>query len=229
VMKIELNGQLQKSTIAQLKTAGITGIVFIELDQLKQDDDYRSPKLSFPSKYPVIPSRPSDISVFITDASKIIQSIKDIDFKGISDQLKSTTKAIESFLEGKHFNNVMTNLESTSANLDSAIGKINKTLAAGTVDTALKETVNTLSDARQLINTARKEIDALKLAEKAVKTGVYLEELDKKTKSIANNLQDTSEYLRTTSENLQKLSENLNNNPSELIYQQPPPAKKILE
>jgi phospholipid/cholesterol/gamma-HCH transport system substrate-binding protein len=34
VMKIDLEGDLQNHTIATLKTAGITGIVFIELDQI---------------------------------------------------------------------------------------------------------------------------------------------------------------------------------------------------
>ena len=35
IMKIDLEGDLQHHTIASLKTAGITGIVFIELDRIK--------------------------------------------------------------------------------------------------------------------------------------------------------------------------------------------------
>ena len=50
-----------------------------------------------------------------------MQNMKEIDFKGISNQLKNTTKAIETFLAGKHTTNAMANIESTSANLDKSI------------------------------------------------------------------------------------------------------------
>jgi hypothetical protein len=50
-----------------------------------------------------------------------MQNIKEIDFKGISNQLKDTTKAIETFLAGKHTDSIMTNMDSTSANLDKSI------------------------------------------------------------------------------------------------------------
>ena len=101
VMKIDIESDLQKLTIATLKTAGITGIVFIELDQLKSGDLSNSPKLTFKSSYPVIPSRRSQMSRFMADTGVIMQNIKDIDLKGISNQLKNTTKAIENFMEGK--------------------------------------------------------------------------------------------------------------------------------
>ena len=148
VMKIDLEGDLQKQTIASLKTAGITGIVFIELDRIKTGELSNSPKITFKSSYPVIPSRRSEISRFLADTGVIMQNIKDIDFKGISNQLKNTTQAIENFVEGKRVNNIVANLESTSANLDQTIAKINKTVAEGKVDRAVNEALGVLSDAR---------------------------------------------------------------------------------
>ena len=229
IMKIDMESDLQKQTIATLKTTGITGIVFIELDQLKAGDLSNSPKLTFKSHYPVIPSRRSQISRFVADSGVIMQNIKDIDFKGISDQLKNTSKAIENFVEGKRINNIMTHLESTSSNLDQAISKINKTMNDGKVDRIVNQTMEVLSDAHQLIGQAKNEIDALKLQEKADRTDILLKDIDKKTKAITNELQDTSEHLRITSENLQKLSDNLTRNPSELIFSKPAPPRKAME
>lgn len=120
-MKIDLSADLQYSTTAQLRTLGITGIVFIELDRLKKSDRSSSPIINFKTVYPVIPSRPSEISRFLSDTDAIMQNIKEIDFKGISNQLKNTTHAIETFLAGKQTTNVMTNIESTSANLDRSV------------------------------------------------------------------------------------------------------------
>jgi phospholipid/cholesterol/gamma-HCH transport system substrate-binding protein len=229
IMKIDIESDLQKLTIATLKTTGITGIVFIELDQLKSGDLSNSPKITFKSRYPVIPSRRSQISRFVADTGVIMQNIKDVDLKGISDQLKNTSKAIENFVEGKRINNIMTHLESTAANLDQAISKINKTVSEGKMDRVVNETMGVLSDAHQLIGQAKNEIAALKLQEKADRTDILLKDIDKKSKAITNELQDTSEHLRVTSENLQKLSDNLKRNPSELIFSKPAPPRKAME
>ena len=229
IMKIDIESDLQKLTIASLKTTGITGIVFIELDQLRTGDLSSSPKITFKSSYPVIPSRRSEISRFLADTGVIMQNVKDIDLKGISDQMKNTSKAIENFVEGKRVNNIMTNLESTSANLDHAISKINKTVSEGKLDRVVNETMGVLLDAHQLIGQAKNEIDALKLREKADRTDILLKDIDKKAQVITNELQDTSEHLRVTSENLQKLSDNLKRNPSELIFSKPAPPRKVME
>lgn len=229
VMKIDLKGDLQKQTVATLKTAGITGIVFIELDQIRAGDLIGSPQITFTSNYPVIPSRRSQISRFVADTDVIMQNIKDIDLKGISTQMKNTTQAIENFVEGKRLNNIMANLESTSSNLNQAISRINKTIAEGKVDRAANETLEILSDARQLIGQARGEIEALNLKEKSSRTDALLDNMSKKTKAITNELQDTSENLRVTSENLRKLSDSLEKNPRELIFSRPPPPRKAME
>jgi len=229
IMKIDLEALLQKKIVATLKTAGITGIVFIELDQLNPGDLSVSPKMNFKSSYPIIPSRQSGIGRFLDDTGVIMQNIKNIDIKGISDQLKNTSKAIENFVGGKRVNNIMNHLESTSNNLDQTMARINKVVAEGKVDQVANETMGILSEARQLIGQAKKEIDALKLQEKANRTDVLLEDINKKAKVITNELQDTSEHLRVTSENLQKLSESLTKNPSELIFSKPAPPRKAME
>jgi phospholipid/cholesterol/gamma-HCH transport system substrate-binding protein len=228
-MKINLSGDLQKHTYAQLKSAGITGIVFIELDRVRDGENFEPPTFKFNAPYPVIPSRRSDISRFLADTDRIMQNIKEIDFKGISSQLKNTTKAIETFLAGDRINRIMSNLESMSVNLDKSVAKINKTIAEGKIDDVFKETSQTLANARQLINRARQEVEALNLAQRTASTGVILDTLDKRTNSITLDLQDTAENLRITSEYLQKISESLNSNPSELIFSRPAPPRKFME
>ncbi|HAR49410.1 MAG TPA: hypothetical protein DCR81_04780, partial [Smithella sp.] len=229
IMKIDLEGNLQERTVATLKTAGITGIVFIELDQLNPGDLSVSPKMNFQSSYPIIPSRRSGIGRFLDDMGAIMQNIKNIDIKDISDQLKNTSRAVEDFVKGKRINNIMNHLESTSSNLDQTMARVNKVVAEGKVDQVANETMATLNDARKLIGQAKKEIDALKLQEKADRTDILLGDINKKAKVITNELQDTSEHLRVTSENLQKLSESLTKNPSDLIFSKPAPPRKAME
>jgi phospholipid/cholesterol/gamma-HCH transport system substrate-binding protein len=128
VMKVDLTEDLQSHTETQLRTAGITGIVFIELDQVKPGEKSSSPTIGFKTKYPVIPSRRSDISRFLADTNEIMKKIKAVDFSGLSDQLKNTTKAVEAFLGGKHTGNIMANLESTTANIDKSMENLRVTM-----------------------------------------------------------------------------------------------------
>jgi phospholipid/cholesterol/gamma-HCH transport system substrate-binding protein len=229
VMKVDLKGDLAKHTIATLKTAGITGIVFIELDQIQEGDLANSPKITFTSPYPVIPSRRSNISRIMSDSAAIIQSVKEMDIGGISKQLKDTTKAVEDFLRGKKVNAIVDNLEATSANLNQAIAKINKIVNEGKVDRAVYETMDVLSNARDLIRQAKDEISTLDLKRKSARSDMLLDDIEKKTSVITDALQDTAENLRMTSENLQKLSDSLERNPSELIFSKPAPARKHME
>lgn len=229
VMKINLSNDLQNNIVAQLKTAGITGIVFVELDRIRPGEKVDFKTVNFQTPYPIIPSRRSEISRFLADTDNIMQNIKQIDFRGISNQVKDTTKAIETFLAGRHTKKIMSKLESTSVNLDQSVAVINRIVAGGKVDSIVQETSDTLLNARQLINSAKKEIEALNISGQTARTGAILDNLDKRTNSITIELQETAENLRITSEHLQKLSESLNNNPTELIFSRPEPPRKILE
>lgn len=228
-MKINLSNDLQNNTVAQLKAAGITGIVFVELDRIKPGEKVDFQTVSFETSYPIIPSRRSEISRFLADTDNIMQKIKQIDFQGISNQVKDSTKAIETFLAGDRTNKIMRKLESTSVNLDQSVARINKIVAEGKVDNIVQETAETLINARQLIKSAKKEIEALNISGHTTKTGMILDTLDKRTDSITIELQDTAENLKTTSEYLQKLAESLNNNPAELIFSRPAPPRKFME
>ena len=44
VMKINLKEDLTRTTIAQLKVAGITGLVFVELDRKQPEDEKKAPR-----------------------------------------------------------------------------------------------------------------------------------------------------------------------------------------
>ena len=128
VMKVKLAEDLQSHTETQLRTAGITGIVFIELDQVKPGEKSSSPTISFKTKYPIIHSRRSEIIRILDDTNEIMKNIKAVDFSGLADQLKNTTKAVETFLGGKHTNNIMANLESTTANIDKSMENLRVTM-----------------------------------------------------------------------------------------------------
>ena len=229
LMKIDLENHLQNRTVASLKTAGITGIVFVELDQMAPSQPLASPALSFKPSYPVIPSRRSDINRFIGDTALIMQSLKTIDFQGISDQIKLTAKAIEDLASSRKLQSIMAHLESASASLDEAAIGINKTVSSARLSQTLDQTAKALADARRLIEQVQTEISALDIRDKALRTDALLSALDGRMQTITNDLADTSDNLRETSTNLKKFSDSIQRNPSELFFEPPPPPRKMME
>lgn len=226
VMKINLEGDLQENTVSQLRTAGITGIVFIELDRKSADEVDHSPAIDFAAEYPIIPSRPSELRQILSGVDEVIQNIKQVDFGGLSTQFKAVGKATENLLTGKKMNSIMANLEATSASMERTLSRIDGVVATGTIEELLESTKVTLREAQTLIADAHKEVNALKLAETSEKANNLVEGLDRRSRAITTELRVTSENLQQASESLQNLLDRLTTTPSDLIFSAPPEPRR---
>jgi phospholipid/cholesterol/gamma-HCH transport system substrate-binding protein len=219
LMKINLRGEKTRELVAQLRSAGITGLVFIELDQKDPKDpkDPRapdlSPKIEFATEYPVIASRPSDITMFLSSLERILTGVKTIDFKGISNQIHTTVTAINKILTGENADHITKNIDSITAKLDTIAGDIQRLTAEnGSITNILGETKGFLTDGRAFINTARDELQS---------AGSLINGLDGNSRSLAVDLKIVSENLRRASDSLNTLLEQLDNSPSQVIFSNP--------
>lgn len=89
VMEIEQDYSLDENLVAQLKAVGITGSMFIEIDRIADDQRRPSRVLSFPSEYPVIQSKPSEIRRILSGVEDLLQQIKAADMEGVSIKTKA--------------------------------------------------------------------------------------------------------------------------------------------
>ena len=89
VVKIDLEGDVEQSIVTQLKAAGITGIVFVELDRRQPEETVFLPPAGMKTDYPVIPSQPSQTKQMLSSIDRIMEMIVQVDLKGISDQIKA--------------------------------------------------------------------------------------------------------------------------------------------
>jgi len=213
-MKINLREDLQKNIVAALKAAGITGIMFVDLDRRKPGDPDLSPKIEFPSEYPVVPSRPSELQRIFAGINDVVEKFNQIDAKALSKQLIATTKAIEDFFKGKEMTGIMTRMESATGNLDQITARVNQVLASGSLDQILAEAQETLKGTRVLIATANGQILAMKLPETVART-----------RALTQELQTTSANLRQSSESLELLLQRLYGRPSDILFGKPPPKR----
>lgn len=225
IMKINYSGDLD-NTIARLKMAGITGIVYVELDHRDTGDINNSPKITFTPEYPVIPSNPSDIKQIFTGVDSVISQINRVDFKGISDEIKMTARSINTFVSGAETKRIMHNLDTMTASLEKAADKINRIISDGKVDEILDDAWESIKEAKVVVKKVREEVDALNLAETSDKANRLLDNANRKTRLIAEELQVTGENLRRASEHLEEALDRLKADPSDIIFSDPPAKKR---
>ncbi len=212
VMKVNLKDDLPHTTIAQLKVAGITGMVFVELDRQKKGEAEASPKLTFPSEYPVIPTRASEIAKIMTGVNAAVDKLKEVDTQGISNQVKSTAAEIEIFFKGKDMQTILANVKAMTASLKDASARLDKTMASGKLDDILQETRNTLKETKALALSLQKEIQDL-----------HLGEVVGKTQALVNReIKTTTEKLQQVSDKMEDFADRIKDRPPDLLFGKPP-------
>jgi phospholipid/cholesterol/gamma-HCH transport system substrate-binding protein len=180
VVKINLKGKLEQDYVSQLKAAGITGIVFIELDRKDPGKPDFSPKINFAAEYPIVSSQPSDIKQILGAVENVIDKIKQIDTQGISDQIKTTTKEIGDIVASENMRGVLEGAHAAVDNLNGVIGKVDQALSEGRIEAVLSEAKNSMLKLQTLIGAMEGEIRSLNLS----KTGANLESATAKLDGI---------------------------------------------
>lgn len=242
VVKIDLEGDIERSIVTQLKAAGITGIVFVELDRQEPDEPIFIPPAGMKTVYPVIPSQPSQTKQMLSSVDRIMDKIALVDLSGIAEQLKQTSRAIEASLTGREMVNILKNLDSSTAALDRNLQRIDRILAEGKADSIVSaldqgigearqgigetragigETREGIAEIRKLLAAIGKEVEDLKTAEIAGKSKNLIKEVDRRTKAVASDIESTTDEIRQAVESLRMLIESLRENPSDLLFSRP--------
>jgi len=228
VMKINLEGDIQKTIVTQLRAAGITGIVFVELDQKTPGAENLLSPTELPTPYPVIPSQPSQAKQMLSSVDRIMDKISQVDLPGISEQLIDTSHAIETFFTGREMKGILRSLDATAASLERGVGRIDRILAEGKVEGILKNANEGLgelragfAEARQFIADLRREVERIHAAETAGRARGLIDTLEGRTRRIASDLESTTDEIRRTTEDLRDFIEKVQENPSDLLFSKP--------
>lgn len=250
ILKIESGQTMDSRIVAQLKSVGITGSKFVELDIKKKGEPDRSPLLSFPSEYPIVASKPSEISELFQDIDDILSQVKSLDFKGIFDKTKlaldnmnqaivdanvktistnieSSLQSVDRILDDKGWSNVLASAEEAGQSFNLLMNKTNK---------RLNQVESILTRVEAIVDNFDKDIKSAILDFKQTmgNTNVLLQNISSLTKGTDDTLSHLKRSLLITGQNLEKASENLNrlsdilaNQPSQLIFGQPPLPRKV--
>lgn len=121
LLKIENKPSLQRAPekiVAQLKSVGITGLMFIELDTRKINTPDLTPKLSFPTDYPVIATHPSDISLLFQSIDNVLATMGAVDLNKMFEKMADTLDTINSAITQAQVGNLSKQLQTTLTSLN---------------------------------------------------------------------------------------------------------------
>ena len=243
VLKIETGMGLDTNMVAQLRSVGITGSVFIELDQKKRDEPDRSPPLSFPSEYPIVASKPSEIGEILRGIDDILNKIKAVDLEGISSKVKSNLDTIETavqeanvkglsrkversldqlnqILDGQQWDKIMASTQETIRAANEFFVRGNATLTHA--ENAFAQARGIIADKEQAIREALENINKVIEKSASLTTGA-----DETFSHMRQNLLVSAQNLERASENLNRFLEVLADQPSQLVFGEPLPRREM--
>jgi len=227
ILKMETEFRPADELIAQLKSVGITGIMFVELDRKKKSDQDISlqPELSF--EYPVIATKPSEIKQLIGGISDVLKQINALDIPGIAGGIKSTLDEIKLAVANLRMKELSSSIEKSLDTWDRALISVDK--AATSFNTLSENTDKMISvNKKELSNAIAGLNQSMKKASQLVGEGA---ELIKNTDSNINKLMLrlvlSLQHIEKASENLSKSLEVIADQPSQLLFGEPLPSRKV--
>lgn len=248
ILIIETGLQLEDDMVAQLKSIGITGIMFVELDRRKKMEQKLPPELSFAPEYQVIATKPSEIKKFIGGINDVLKRLNALDLEEISNSsiatINSINQAVENaqtkkissdimsliaraeiILNTKRWDNIIALIEKTSSysyhvlvNTGEAVSGFNKAISR--IDTIIANNEKGFNEAVSDFKGSLKSTDIF------FKSGARLmKNTDTRLYNLQRDLFLTLKNLEKSSENLRQLTELLADQPSQLIFGQPVPPR----
>ena len=246
ILKIESEIQPDGNTedlVAQLKSVGITGLMFLELEQ-KDINTEKTPSYSFKTQYPVIATRPSQISKIRQGIEDVFDLFRALDAETISDQLTSalkkvnktiddaqlvqlvgdvrtTVKSLQRLVDTKQMDRLLASLEKTSGDFSQMA--VN---ADGGI-TEMRQTVNRLG---QVIDSSGGNIEGVTADLKASATEIkrametataLLESTDRQVDTIQRQVLVTLNRIDRATATLNRSLDQLANQPSQVIFSAP--------
>ena len=250
VLKIESGQTLDNSIVAQLKSVGITGSMFVELDRREEGEPDQSPSLSFPSEYPIVASKPSDISQLLSNVTQALNQIKALDLQGISEKIKLTLDSInhkvseaqvkrismkmeqsldriDHILDEQRWDNLMTSVETTIQSMNTLLNSADRSL--GRAENTIAKVDGIVSEKEMAIKAA---IDDFQLAMENANTvfergGALINGADSSLSDLRPHLLVIAQNLERASENLNRIMETLEEQPSQFIFGEPPVRRAV--
>ena len=156
VLKIDPEVKPDENLVAQLRAVGITGIMFVELDRRKPAETILSPRISFPSKYPIIATKPSEIQQIISEINDVLQQLKSFDLGNISTKVKTILDGIDRSVAEIKMAELTAKVKHSLDVWDTTLDSVDT--AALSISTLSRNADGTIAELSEILRTNKQEL-----------------------------------------------------------------------
>jgi ABC-type transporter Mla subunit MlaD len=209
----------------QLELSGITGLRYVEIDHRSGEALDQAPPLSFKPAYELIPSARSSFKAVQTALGEVYEKIMALDLSGISADARATLQAADRLLSDQRVDTLLSNFAAASQSTQRAAKNVEAMTAGVRVAQAVENATKATEDAKTLFANLKKGVNPQEL-------GQALEQLNQLTMGAHQfviGLQGTLERLNRAVGNLQGLTEEVRQQPSLLLFGEPPVGRRAAD
>ena len=221
VFTVKAEKSLANLVMAGLGIVGITGMSYIELVPQDAVTVAKSPKIDFPTPYPMIPSYSRGIQQVINSVSITMENLSRVDFEGLSNKSEALLVALQQAIDNPQLQEMVETLHASSKNIKVFTDEMQR-LVGGTGRDRLVDRINeTVKTSQDMAQTLKEQVEKMRLDKLGENVGQYVAELGDALDQLTRNLMVVSERLMRTSENLDRLVQRLEHSPSDVIFSEP--------
>ncbi|MEM5790050.1 MAG: MlaD family protein, partial [Syntrophobacteraceae bacterium] len=98
LVELDSEFRVDRTVAMQLREQGLTGLRYLEIDSAPANLDELTPKITFPTKYPILRTYPSEIQQLKGALEEIYQKISALDVKGLVYTWSRTSELVNNLL-----------------------------------------------------------------------------------------------------------------------------------
>ena len=230
IVDVDSSTPVSDKTVAQLSLQGVTGLLYIDLQQQLNPDTSKGELVAVPSeRYPVIRSLPSDFDVFLASlpevtvrASELVTRLNRLfsdDNIGAISRLAANLDRAGATLpaSAQQLTALLSDLRATSAAASQVAKQLQSSFATMAPD--IEGAMNRLHVASDNLANASLQLDGLIKENRSELHGFVTEGLPQLEALVRES--------RATARQIEELSRSLKENPARLIYQPAPAGVEI--
>lgn len=198
---------------AQLELSGITGLRYMEIDRRKGEALNQSPVFGFKPTYDVIPSARSSFAAVQNALADVYNRFMQLDVGGISADTRATLQSLSRLVQDERINTLLTNFAAASVSTQKAAKNVEMVAQNATVAT---------QEAKMLFANLNRGVKAEELGQ----TLEQLNRLARNAQQFILGLQSTTTRLDRAVGNLQGLTDQVRQQPSLLLFGEPPSGRR---
>ena len=160
-MKIDINqaeilgstGKLPSDLRARIKSQGITGVNYIELDYVRDMPGYRTLSYDWEPEYIVIGSLPSQTDIFFSGIQKVLDNLGDMNLAGTQKKFDELLVNLNTIIggDGKGNSGIATSVE----RLNILLGRIDEVANKAELELLMREVIATTVMLRQTLSSVQ--------------------------------------------------------------------------